>query len=110
MKKIAALFPGQGSQEMYMGVDLYCNFLCAREVYDEIDQVLRRPLSKIIFNGYSGYFDTIINSQLAIVGTSIAIAKTLCFVAKKRFNKIFISFYSLHRAIPDSSKWKFIIY
>lgn len=89
MKKIAALFPGQGSQQMHMGVDLYRNFLCAREVYDEIDHILKRSLSKIIFSGNIIDLSAIINIQLAITSTSIAITKVLCFLANKKFSEIF---------------------
>ena len=89
MKKIAALFPGQGVQQMHMGFNLYHDFLCAREVYDEVDYVLKRSLSKIIFYGNMRNLSAIVNIQLAITATSIAIAKVLCFLAKKKFRQIF---------------------
>ena len=34
MKKTAFIFPGQGSQYVGMGKDLYENFTCAKEMID----------------------------------------------------------------------------
>ena len=51
MKKIALVFPGQGSQKIGMGKDLYLNHKIGKEVFNEIDQCLNEDLSKLIFNG-----------------------------------------------------------
>ncbi|HLD76602.1 MAG TPA: malonyl CoA-acyl carrier protein transacylase, partial [Rickettsiales bacterium] len=36
-QKIALVFPGQGSQNVGMGKDLYENFVNAKEVFTKID-------------------------------------------------------------------------
>ena len=50
MKK-SILFPGQGSQYVGMGLDVYEAFDEAKEVYQEVDDVLQTNLSDIIFRG-----------------------------------------------------------
>ena len=44
--KFAFLFPGQGSQVVGMGKELYDNSPAAKLVFDEIDDALNQPLSK----------------------------------------------------------------
>ncbi|HEY7161807.1 MAG TPA: acyltransferase domain-containing protein, partial [Acidobacteriota bacterium] len=51
MSKIAVVFPGQGSQEVGMGRDFYDRYPRARGVFEEADRALKRPLSKICFEG-----------------------------------------------------------
>ena len=48
-KSLIFIFPGQGSQKVGMGVDLYNNHHVAREVFDEVDDCLNQKLSKIVF-------------------------------------------------------------
>jgi malonyl CoA-acyl carrier protein transacylase len=47
----AFVFPGQGSQSVGMGRDLAAAFAPAREVFQEVDEVLRQKLSKLMFEG-----------------------------------------------------------
>ncbi len=51
MTKVGFIFPGQGSQYVGMGKDLYDNFDIARETYDEASEVLGFDLAKISFEG-----------------------------------------------------------
>lgn len=72
MKKIAFIFPGQGSQSAGMGLDLANNFESAKKVYDTADTVLGKKISEICFNGPDEDLKQTINAQSAIVTTSIA--------------------------------------
>ncbi len=53
MTRTAFVFPGQGSQAVGMGKDLYENFETAREIYARADEIMEMPLSTISFEGPS---------------------------------------------------------
>ena len=72
MTKIAYIFPGQGSQAVGMGKDLYDNFPSAREVFEEADDALGFSLSEMCFNGTAEDLALTANTQPAILTTSIA--------------------------------------
>ncbi len=69
------VFPGQGSQSVGMGKDLYDNHPVARAVFDEIDSALGQKLSDIIFNGPMEDLTLTANVQPAIFAVSIAILR-----------------------------------
>ncbi|MHA1574563.1 MAG: ACP S-malonyltransferase [Alphaproteobacteria bacterium] len=71
------LFPGQGSQKVGMGKDFYDNFPIAKNVFDEVDSVLGKKLSELIFNGPSEELTLTENVQPALMTVSIAILKVL---------------------------------
>lgn len=70
------IFPGQGSQAVGMGKELYDTYQIARDVFDEVDAALEEPgqrrLSDIIFNGPIEELTLTANVQPAIMAVSIA--------------------------------------
>lgn len=69
------VFPGQGSQSVGMGRELYENNAAARAVFDEVDDALNQKLSDIIFNGPMEDLTLTTNVQPAIMATSIAMLR-----------------------------------
>ena len=77
MRKIAFLFPGQGSQYAGMGRELAEKFPCARRAFEAADQALGFSLSKLCFEGSTGDLQLTANAQPAILATSVAVAEVL---------------------------------
>lgn len=77
MSKVAFVFPGQGSQSVGMGLDLFNNSTKAKEVFENADKSLGRNISKICFEGPEEDLKLTINTQPAILVTSIAALEAL---------------------------------
>lgn len=75
--KIALVFPGQGSQFVGMGQALYEASVSARRVFDQADEVLGFPLSRLCFDGPADELEDTINAQPAILTVSIAALEAL---------------------------------
>src|SRR5215471_12477688 len=77
MTKPAFLFPGQGSQTVGMGRDLYDHFPAARLIFFEADAALGFPLSKLIFEGPEDQLKLTEHTQPAILTVSVAAIRVL---------------------------------
>ena len=75
--KLAFLFPGQGSQTVGMGRDLFDHFPSARAVFDEADAALEFSLSKLIFEGPEEKLKLTEYTQPAILTVSVAAGRVL---------------------------------
>ncbi len=69
---VAFLFPGQGSQAVGMGRELYERFPEAREVFEAADDALGERLSKLCFEGPEAELRRTANTQPAILAVSVA--------------------------------------
>lgn len=79
----ALLFPGQGSQAIGMGKEFFENFAIAREVFEEVDEVLHQKLADLIFNGPLEDLSLTENTQPALMTVSMAILRSLIAAQNK---------------------------
>lgn len=75
--KIGFLFPGQGSQSIGMGQDLYEKYEIVREVYQKVKELTNIDIAQITFEGPQEVLNQTKNTQLAILTMSLAILKIL---------------------------------
>ncbi len=75
--KIAFIFPGQGSQFVGMGKELYDRYEIVREYYDRADRKLGTGLKKLMFEGPKEELTLTYNAQPAILTMSVALYKLL---------------------------------
>jgi len=93
MKSIAFIFPGQGSQYVGMGKELYGNFSVAKQIFEEANDTLRFSISTLCFQGPEEELKLTENTQPAILTTSIATFKV--FQTEKGINPQFAAGHSL---------------
>jgi len=75
--KVAYIFPGQGSQYVGMGKDLYDKFPHAKEIFDGADKILGYSLKELCFEGPKEKLSTTRYSQPAIFTASVAALRAL---------------------------------
>ena len=73
----SVIFPGQGSQIVGMCKDFYDNFDYVKNYFDKADDLLKKKLSHLIFNGSKEELDLTENTQPAIFLVSYSIFKVI---------------------------------
>ncbi|MGY0691521.1 ACP S-malonyltransferase [Virgibacillus sp. FSP13] len=73
MKRVALMFPGQGSQAIGMGKVFYDNYPEIKELFQEADKTLGFSLSEIMFEGPNETLTLTENAQPALLLSSIAV-------------------------------------
>ncbi len=73
----AVLFPGQGSQYVGMGSDLYQKYDDVKKNFDIVDKILKFPLSEIILSGPDDKLKLTQNTQPAIMLLGVSIFNLL---------------------------------
>ena len=72
MSRIGVVFPGQGSQYVGMGRDLYEQFEEARRVFNDAQDILNINMKELCFDGPQEALDQTVNTQIAILTVNIA--------------------------------------
>ncbi|MBT8365749.1 MAG: ACP S-malonyltransferase [Deltaproteobacteria bacterium] len=72
MKKIAFLFPGQGSQSVGMGEEFYREYDVVREIFDMTEEITRINISKLCFKGPMEKLTMTVNLQPAVTAVNLA--------------------------------------
>lgn len=88
MKKTAFIFPGQGSQTIGMGQDLYNNFAVAKAIFEEVDDALGQNLSTLMFSGDEANLTKTQNAQPAIMAVGMAVVRVIESETGKRLKDL----------------------
>ena len=76
-RQISLVFPGQGSQAVGMGRALAAGYPAARAVFEEVDDALGQPLSRLMWDGPADALTLTANAQPALMAHSVAAFRAL---------------------------------
>ncbi|MCC2442987.1 ACP S-malonyltransferase [Bacillus cereus] len=93
MKKLGFIFPGQSSQYIGMGKNLYDEFKVARETFEEASETLGINLQTLCFDGPIDELTKTANAQPAILTVSVAAYRIL--MQELKLNPLFLAGHSL---------------
>ena len=93
----ALLFPGQGSQFVGMGLDLYKKYDLVKEIFRKVDETLGYSLSNIIFHGSDADLKLTKNTQPAIMTVGVSIFLVLMREFNMEIKTLFIIFYTMRK-------------
>ncbi len=85
---IIAVFPGQGSQVIGMGMEIAKKFKSAQVIFDEVDNALNFKLSKVMKDGDEKTLMLTKNAQPALMATGIAVVKAIEELTEKNISDI----------------------
>ena len=75
--KIGFLFPGQGSQSVGMGKELYEKFEEVKQIYDQVKEITKIDVANLSFYGEEEILNQTKNTQICILTMSLAILNLL---------------------------------
>ena len=85
---IIAVFPGQGSQTIGMGMEVSKTIKSAKNVLDEVDDALNFKLSEVMKDGNEETLRLTKNAQPALMATGIAIVRAIEEISGKNISQI----------------------